>query len=146
MEVYTTSMHRSTRSGPMIGRSVDEERHACCLANVRESQAPYICALVYSVARMSETLYCFSRLAVVTVYTGFLHFLRNLGLPSHSRVLTSTDLYTCPSRLVCSSRHFRPSVSRCGGRLISSSARRITLRLASRWLALSWFSLEKETG
>ena len=49
----------------MIGRSVDEERRARCLANVKEAQASYICALVYSVARMSETLYCFSRLVVV---------------------------------------------------------------------------------
>ena len=60
--------------------SVDEERHARCLANVREAQASYICALVYSVARMSETLYCFSRLAVVGCVHRFPSFSEEFGL------------------------------------------------------------------
>ena len=61
---------------------------------------------------------------------------RRSAQPRRSRVRTSTDLCTRPSRLRCSSRPFRAWVPCGGGRLKTSAAHKITLRLASRSLAL----------
>ena len=66
----------------------------------------------------------------------------SLKWPNCSRASTSPVAFKFPSRLECSSRYLNPSLPRCGWRLVRPSARRTTLRLASRRLALPSFGID----
>ena len=109
--------------------SVDEEWHARCLANVREAQASYICAVVYSVPRMSEDFVLRVAVSYGSLCTPisfiseeFWAYPAIQGL-EHQRIFTHDHLDWCVHRdisglqyhgAVCVSHHPQRTVSRCG--------------------------------